>query len=97
MKPIVTKPKNWVLFSVSRKMGEEPPKVHLVGGGSNRTKNMVVSAMIRRVEVSRDYELKIYFNFNLDQCLCGLDCGGAIQAGGVNMRSACKDKNGNHE
>ena len=46
-------------------------------------KKMVVSAMIRRVEVSRDYKLKIYFNFNLDQFLHGLDCGGTIQAGGV--------------
>ena len=27
-------------FSVSKKMGEGLPKVHLVGGGSNRTKNM---------------------------------------------------------
>ena len=42
---------------------------------------MVVSAMIRRVEVSRDYKLTIYFNFNLDQFLHGLDCGGTIQAG----------------
>ena len=46
-------------------------------------KKMVVSAMIRRVEVSRDYKLTIYFNFNLDQFLHGLDCGGTIQAGGV--------------
>ena len=46
-------------------------------------KKMVVSAMIRRVEVSRDYKLKIFFNFNLDQFLHGLDCGGTIQAGGV--------------
>ena len=46
-------------------------------------KKMVVSAMIRRVEVSRDYKLTIYFNFNLDQFLRGLDCGGTIQAGGV--------------
>ena len=44
---------------------------------------MVVSAMIRRVEVSRDYKLTVYFNFNLDQFLHGLDCGGTIQAGGV--------------
>ena len=43
----------------------------------------VVSAMIRRVEVSLDYKLTIYFNFNLDQFLHGLDCGGTIQAGGV--------------
>ena len=53
--------------------------------------------MIRRVEVSRDYKLTIYFNFNLDQFLHGLDCGGTIQAGCVNVRSACKDKNGNEK
>ena len=46
-------------------------------------KKMVVSAMIRRVEVSWDYKLTIYFNFNPDQFLHGLDCGGTIQAGGV--------------
>ena len=46
-------------------------------------KKMVVSAMIRRVEVSQGYKLTIFFNFNLDQFLHGLDCGGTIQAGGV--------------
>ena len=51
-------------------------------------KKMVVSAMIRRVEVSRDYKLKIFFNFNLDQFLHGLDCGGTIQAGGC-KREVC--------
>lgn len=30
-------------------------------------KKMIVSALINRVEVSRDYKLKIFFNFNLEQ------------------------------
>lgn len=39
-------------------------------------KKMVVSTMIRRIEVSRDYKIKIFFNFNLDQFMNLMDCGG---------------------
>lgn len=46
-------------------------------------KKMVVSAMIRRVEVSRDYRVKIYFNFNLDQYLSLMDTGVQFIRGGV--------------
>lgn len=46
-------------------------------------KKMVVSALIKRVEVSRDYKLKIFFNFNLDQFLFGLDVGVPFNHGGV--------------
>lgn len=36
-------------------------------------KKMIVNYMIKRVEVSKEYELKIDFNFNFEQFVVGID------------------------
>ena len=36
-------------------------------------KKMVVNALINRIEVSRDYKVKIDFNFDFEQFTNGLD------------------------
>ena len=40
---------------------------------SIEAKKMIVSALIKRVEVGRDYKLNIEFNFDLSQFYYGLD------------------------
>lgn len=41
---------------------------------SHEAKKMIVNNMIKRVDVFRDYKLKIEFNFDIKQFLYGLDC-----------------------
>lgn len=41
---------------------------------SHEAKKMIVNNMIKRVDVFRDYKLKIKFNFDIKQFLYGLDC-----------------------
>jgi len=45
----------------------------LYRNASIETKKMIVSCLIKRVEVGRDYKLNIDFNFDLRQFFYGLD------------------------
>lgn len=46
----------------------------LYSGADNETKKMIISCLIKRIEVCRDYQLNVEFNFDMNQFLNGLDC-----------------------
>ncbi len=45
---------------------------------THEAKKMIVNKMIKRIEVCRDYKLRVEFNFDIQQFMHGLDCVGEV-------------------
>ena len=67
------------LGDVTKLDGRDLPPVHIISwadmydSASMESKKMIVSCLIRRVEVYRDYRLHIDFNIDFEQFSAGLD------------------------
>lgn len=59
---------------INSKLGEMLSWAELYSGADNETKKMIISCLIKRIEVCRDYQLNVEFNFDMNQFLNGLDC-----------------------
>ena len=53
----------------------------LYDGASIEMKKMIVSCLIKRIDVYRDYRVHIDFNIDFDQFQFGLDCRREQEAG----------------
>ena len=62
-----------VLNDISSRYDELISWADLYDTASFEAKKMIVNCLIKRVEVYRDYKLKVEFNFDLSQFNCGLN------------------------
>jgi len=65
-----------VLENLSRQYDELVSWADLYDNASIETKKMIVSCLIKRVEVGRDYKLNVEMNLHISQFLFGLNDGG---------------------
>ncbi len=62
-----------ILKDLSDSFDELISWAELYDEASFEKKKMIVNCLIKRVDVCRDYKLKIDFNFNFEQFVAGLD------------------------